>query len=469
MTHSSPPELPGASSGTAPAAAPRVPDVVPLADDVHLVAPALAGGRPLALAPVAPATGRAAGQLVVAAVWTLAVSCVLLTGAALGVGLVVLVVGVPLLVVTLALARGYGRAERARLAAQLGAHVPPPAPPVRRPGLRGWLLRTLDGHAWTALSHALVVALLAATAITVTTLLAAVALVALAALVVPAVRDATVAGPWWLALLVLPACAWGAAVVVQATTLLQLRLSRAMLGGRSRAEAERAARAAEERAEVAEVRAVRLHETRAAAVEAADAERRRIERDLHDGAQQRLVALGVELGVARRAAAHDPEAAARALDSAHSEVKEVLAELRDLVRGVHPAVLTDRGLDAALSALAARSPVPVEVDAGGLGRGTAGTTPAQAAAYFVVAEALTNVAKHAGATSAAVHADVVGSGADARLRVRISDDGRGGARATPGSGLDGLRRRVEALDGSFDLVSPAGAGTVLTVEVPCAS
>ncbi|QGQ18261.1 sensor histidine kinase [Cellulomonas sp. JZ18] len=466
MSHSSPSAAPAESPGAAPAVPP---DVVPLAADARLVAPALADGRALVLAPVHPATLRAAGQLVVAAFWTLAVAVVLLTGAGLGVSLVVLVVGLPVLVVTLVLARGYGRAERARLAAQLGAAIPAPAPPVRRRGFRGWWLRTVEGHAWTALAHAVVVLLLAWTAVAVVTALTAVALVALAALVVPALRVTPVVGPWWLALVVLPLAAWGAALVAQATTLLQLRLSRAMLGGRSRAEAERAARAAEQRAEVAEVRAVRLHETRAAAVEAADAERRRIERDLHDGAQQRLVALGVELGVARRAAAHDPEAAVRALDSAHAEVKEVLAELRDLVRGVHPAVLTDRGLDAALSALAARSPVRVEVDASGLDGASVGTTPAQAAAYFVVAEALTNVAKHAGATSAAVRADVVGTGADARLRVRISDDGVGGARATPGSGLDGLRRRVEALDGSFDLVSPVGAGTVLTVEVPCAS
>ncbi|WP_136517962.1 MULTISPECIES: sensor histidine kinase [Cellulomonas] len=465
MTHSSPPRPPGA----APGAAPGAPDVVPLAADVRLVAPAVAGGRALALAPVHRATWRAVGQLVVAAFWTLAVAVVLLAGAAVGVGLVLLVVGVPVLVVTLLLARAYGRAERARLGAQLGARVPPPAPPVRRRGFLGFCMRTLDGHAWTAVSHALVVMLLTWTALAVVVALAAVGGVAAVELAVPPARTALQVDPWWWGVIVLPVAVWGAAVVAQATTLLQLRLSRAMLGGRSRAEADRAARAAEERAAVAEGRAVRLHETRAAAVEAADAERRRIERDLHDGAQQRLVALGVELGVARRAAAHDPEAAVRALDSAHTEVKEVLAELRDLVRGVHPAVLTDRGLDAALSALAARSPVPVEVDASGLEGATAPTAPAQAAAYFVVAEALTNVAKHAGARSATVRADVVGTGADARLRVRIGDDGRGGALAGRGSGLDGLRRRVEALDGSFDLVSPAGGGTVLTVEVPCAS
>ncbi|MFC7876652.1 sensor histidine kinase, partial [Isoptericola sp. NPDC057391] len=223
-----------------------------------------------------------------------------------------------------------------------------------------------------------------------------------------------------------------------------------------------AATAAAERAAV-------LTETRSQAVAAADAERRRIERDLHDGAQQRLVALGVELGVARRIAERDPAASAAALEHAHDEVKATLAELRDLVRGIHPAVLSDRGLDAALSALAARSPVPVRVEASA-DVSRAGSA-AQAAAYFVVAEALTNVAKHADARSVRVRADVVDDGGDhdARLRVVVEDDGRGGAEPSPGSGLAGLRGRVAALDGVFDLDSPAGAGTRLTVEVPCAS
>ena len=236
-----------------------------------------------------------------------------------------------------------------------------------------------------------------------------------------------------------------------------------MLGSSPRAEAIEAARQAQARADEAEDRAVVLTQTRTAAVGAADEERRRIERDLHDGAQQRLVALGVELGAAKRRASSDPEAAA-ALEHAHREVKETLAELRDLVRGIHPAVLTDRGLDAALSALAARSPVPVTVDVPGpLNRAS---TSAQAAAYFVVAEALTNVAKYAQATSVTVTATITPS---QNLRLLIADDGRGGATPTPGSGLDGLRSRVAALDGTFDLDSPAGAGTRLTVEVPCAS
>ncbi|MBD7919998.1 sensor domain-containing protein [Cellulomonas sp. Sa3CUA2] len=442
------------------AAAPPTPDEIPLADDVRLVSPMLTGGRALALAPVAGATWAGAGQIVLAAAVSLAASILLVTGVGLGIGLAVLVVGVPLLVLTLVLARGYGTGERARLRAQLGVVVPPPAPGPAAPYRpRSWWPWLRDARSWAAVAHALLTCLLAWTAGSVALSLAAFALV------VPAAPLAGRVNGFHLALLVPGALValWLAALVVQLTNLAQVRLTRALLGGRSRAEAERAARAAEQRADVAEGRAEHLRETRTAAVVAADDERRRIERDLHDGAQQRLVALGVELGVARRTAAQDPAAAVAAIDAAHGEVKEVLAELRDLVRGVHPAVLTDRGLDAALSALAARCPVPVDVDAQGVGDGVG--SQAQAAAYFVVAEALTNLAKHATATRASVRAAVDGD----RLRIEVADDGAGGAHAAPGGGLDGLRRRVEALDGTFHLVSPAGRGTVLTVEVPCAS
>jgi len=451
--------------GAPPAARHHPPPVVTtvdatLADDVRDVAPMLTGGRALALAPVSGATWGGAGQMVGAALLSLVVMILLVTGLATGVGLVVVVVGVPLLVATLLLARGYGVVERLRLRAQLGVVVPSPAPgpgPAYHP--RTWWPWLRDARAWGAVAHAVLTTLLVWTAGSIALALTAGALVVpVAPLSGPvSARHLLVLAP--LAVLAL----WVSALVVQVTTLAQVRMGRVLLGGRSRAEAERAARAAEQRATVAEGRAEHLRETRSAAVVAADEERRRIERDLHDGAQQRLVALGVELGVARRAASQDPGVATAALASAHGEVKEVLAELRDLVRGVHPAVLTDRGLDAALSALAARSPVPVDVDADGIG--SAVGPQAQAAAYFVVAEALTNVAKHAGATRAAVRATVHGD----RLRVEVSDDGNGAAEAAPGGGLDGLRRRVEALDGTFDLVSPAGRGTVLTVEVPCAS
>jgi signal transduction histidine kinase len=192
-------------------------------------------------------------------------------------------------------------------------------------------------------------------------------------------------------------------------------------------------------------------------VAAADAERRRIERDLHDGAQQRLVALAMTLGRAK--ATEDPLAARELLDAAHRESKAALAELRSLARGIHPAVLTDRGLDAALSALAARCPVPVAV-AVDLPRRAAPAV--EAIAYFVVAEALTNVAKHSHASRASLCVAIEGG----ELAIEVSDDGRGGARPD-GGGLTGLRDRVRAVDGTLLLVSPEGEGTTLRVELPC--
>jgi signal transduction histidine kinase len=200
-----------------------------------------------------------------------------------------------------------------------------------------------------------------------------------------------------------------------------------------------------------------LEQTRAGMVAAADAERRRIERDLHDGAQQRLVALAMTLGRAR--ATEDTTLSKRLLDEAHGEAKEALVELRNLARGIHPAVLTDRGLDAAVSALAARSPVPVAVDVDLPRR----ADPAiEAIAYFVVAEALTNVAKHSGATRAWLTLGLEGPD----LVVEVLDNGHGGANPD-GGGLRGLRDRVRAVDGSVTLTSPPHAGTTLRVELPC--
>jgi signal transduction histidine kinase len=205
-----------------------------------------------------------------------------------------------------------------------------------------------------------------------------------------------------------------------------------------------------------------LQDTRSRMVAAADSERRRIERDLHDGAQQRLVALAMTLGRARTRLGDDPETARALVDEAHGEAKQALAELRDLARGIHPSVLTDRGLDAALSALAARCPVPVEVRVDVPRRAAAGI---EAVAYFVVAEALTNVTKHSAAHRARVDAVRRGD----VLQLTITDDGRGGADLATGSGLAGLRDRVRAVDGTFVLTSPTGGPTTIGVELPCES
>ncbi|MCK9894454.1 histidine kinase [Frankia sp. AgB32] len=205
-----------------------------------------------------------------------------------------------------------------------------------------------------------------------------------------------------------------------------------------------------------------LESSRAGMVAAAAAERRRIERDLHDGAQQRLVAVAMTLGRARARFGEDPDGAADLVAEAHTETKRALAELRDLARGIHPSVLTDRGLDAALSGLAARCPVPVDID---IDRVPRRDPDAEAVAYFFVAEALTNIARH----SAASRARVLVRRGYGRLVVEVADDGRGGARERDGTGLTGLHDRARAVDGAFSLTSPAGVGTTLRLELPCES
>ncbi|MBO3083132.1 sensor histidine kinase [Cellulomonas fengjieae] len=452
---------------------PTPPSSVSVSDDLRTVAPAFTDPRALLLAPVSAATWRGISQIVVGSFVLVLATLLLTIGLSLGLSLAILFVGIPLLVGTLLLCRPFARLERARLHAQLGVEIPAPRYPRRDGILASWGAVLTDGRTWAHVAYIVVAGLI----LTVQGLLVtATGSFALGALVYPVVAVAGDLGaPPVPLVLLLPGgvlLAWITALITQAGSLAMVRTARALVGASPRAEAVEAARQAQTRAAQAQARAtqaegraVELTETRTAAVGAADEERRRIERDLHDGAQQRLVALGVELGSARRKVSSDPDASA-ALEHAHREVKETLAELRDLVRGIHPAVLTDRGLDAALSALAARSPVPVRVevpDPPSLARASAS---AQAAAYFVAAEALTNAAKHAEAGAITVLADV--TPADT-LRLVISDDGRGGATATPGSGLDGLRSRVAALDGTFDLDSPAGAGTRLTVEVPCAS
>jgi len=204
-----------------------------------------------------------------------------------------------------------------------------------------------------------------------------------------------------------------------------------------------------------------LATTRAGAVDVQETELRRIERDLHDGAQARLVALGMNLGLAEQKLAGDPEAARDLVAEARAGVEQALRELRDLARGVHPPVLTDRGLGAAVASLAHASAVPVVVEEDVPERPPA---VVETAAYFVVAEAMANAAKHAKATQITVR---IARDAD-RLVVEVTDDGRGGADLA-GSGLVGLRRRVEALDGTLAVTSPSGGGTVLRAELPCES
>ncbi|NAZ86569.1 sensor histidine kinase [Kineococcus indalonis] len=199
--------------------------------------------------------------------------------------------------------------------------------------------------------------------------------------------------------------------------------------------------------------------TRAAALDAHATELRRIERDLHDGIQNRMVAVVVHLGAAERALRRDPVAALPFVLTAHSAADQALADLRAVVRSIYPPVLADRGLAEAVSGLAAHSSVPCTVRTGALPRIPAAV---EAAAYAAVAEGLTNAAKHSGARRVDVHLGVRGG----RLVVEVSDDGGGGAQEARGTGLSGIRRRVQALDGTVQLHSPAGGPTLLRIAVP---
>ncbi|MFI0150986.1 sensor histidine kinase [Streptomyces lydicus] len=212
-------------------------------------------------------------------------------------------------------------------------------------------------------------------------------------------------------------------------------------------------------------RVVDLTESRDGIVDAADAERRRIERDLHDGAQQRLVSLALNLGLAKATLTDLPPEAREVIDAAHREAKDAIEELSSLVRGLHPAVLDELGLDAALSGLAARAPLPVRLRVDLPQDPSERVAPAvEAVAYFVVSEALTNVAKHAREAS---RAEVTVTRLGGILRVVIADDGAGGADSSRGTGLTGLAQRVRSVDGTFRMSSPVGGPTMMSVELPC--
>jgi signal transduction histidine kinase len=388
---------------------------------------------------------------------------ILSVGLTLGAGLLIVWVGVLVLALTLLAWRGGAWLERRWVRATLGVHIPEPYRPLPAGSL--WQrARVLAGDpaTWKDLTYLILLLPLGMVWFVVTTTLWAFGLGGLTAPLwywMPSSGGVALFANGdrsWFVLDTLPeallACVVGAALCVAAAWAVRAMaaahgaLALALLGPsdsqlRARVEA--------------------LQASRDRAVDSAEAERRRIERDLHDGAQQRLVALAMDLGMARAKLETDPAAATALVGQAHEEAKRALAELRDLARGIHPAVLEDRGLDAAISALAARSPVPVEVDV------TTGRLPGpvESAAYFVVAEALTNAAKHARAAEIGVriarHRDL--------LIVEVIDDGAGGADPARGTGLRGLADRVGAVDGHLTIISPAGGPTVIRAELPCGS
>jgi signal transduction histidine kinase len=346
--------------------------------------------------------------------------------------------------------------QRSRFAALLDVHIPPlPRDPAASTWLRRLVAETRSGRTWRQVGYHLL-SVVTGTAGMVLVVSAWSLGLTFGTAFAHAWRPGNSLFGWTLAdpvtLTVLTAVGvalfFAAPWVARGAALVDVALARALLGPSRSDELGQQVQA--------------LERSRAGIVDAADAERRRIERDLHDGAQQRLVSLAMNLGMARAKTADAPEAARQAIVQAHEEAKQALAELRDFVRGLHPAVLDDRGLDAALSGLAARSPVPVrlrvEVD-----RRPSPTI--EAVAYFVVAESLTNVAKHAGASR--VDVDVTRHGD--RLRIAVTDDGRGGARADGGTGLRGLGQRVASVDGTLTIDSPPGGPTLIAVDLPCES
>jgi signal transduction histidine kinase len=366
----------------------------------------------------------------------------------------------PFIWATFVWSRGLGRAERSRTAALMGVEIGDPIPPLARPSWWGRLWeRVRSRPRWKEIGHhaaRLVIDVIGFALVT------AAWTGSLAMLLLPLYVDVLPgdSAKFWFAEVTSGAGALVAAAVGVLGLLLvapwitigwaamQLRLAQALLGPDPEA--------------VHHEQVTRLETSRTAAVDSAETERRRIERDLHDGAQQRLVALAANLGAAKEKLDADPAGGKAMVAEAHEEAKAALAEIRDLVRGIHPVILEDRGLDAALSAVIARSPVPVELDVDVAVRPPAAV---ESAAYFVVNEALVNIARHAHATRAVVSIARAGN----RLVIEVRDDGQGGADPATGTGLRGLRDRVTGLGGSMYVISPPGGPTTISVELPCGS
>ncbi|MCM3299037.1 sensor domain-containing protein [Streptomyces pseudogriseolus] len=414
----------------------------------------------------APAEGRAWRELAYVLL-SLPISILLFTYAvtmvSLGAGLLVTFLGVPVLAAALAGCRGFGSVERARARGLLDLDVGEPEPlRLKRQGFLGWVGAVLkSGTSWRALLYSVLQLPWAVLSFTVTVTFWSVGWSLLTyplwfwVLLLYAGQEgiqlygdehhaiyldnpfeiAVTAGVGLLFTLATP---W----IVRALTTVDRLMVHGLLGPSRLA-----------------TRVVELESDRGVVVDTAAADLRRIERDLHDGAQARLVSLAMDLGLAKEKLREDPQAAARMVDEAHGEVKTALQELRDLARGIHPAVLTDRGLDAALSAVAARCTVPVQVEVDLSER----PAPAiEGIAYFTVSELLQNVTKHSRASWAAV--EVWRS--ENRLMLQVVDNGVGGADRSRGSGLAGLTERLDAVDGILVVDSPAGGPTRVTAELP---
>jgi signal transduction histidine kinase len=378
----------------------------------------------------------------------------LVTGLAVGTGTAITLIGIPVLVGMLFAWRGLAMGERRLLNLLLGLELADPYRPLGSPSALGRLReRIADPATWKDLVYLFLAFPLGlfSFVVTVTTLSVALGLL-LAPVYSWALPEAIDLGFLELdttaeALLCVPfglLAGFLALLAIRVLAAMHTSVASLLLG--SSPDPELSARVQD------------LQGSRARIIAAADAERRRLERDLHDGAQQRLVAVSLVLGLARRRMASG-EPAEDLVAQADEEARQAITELRDLARGIHPAILTDRGLEAGLRDLAARASVPVVVSGAPEERLP---EPVEAAAYFLVSEALTNVAKYAQATEASVDVRVEGGAAV----IEVADDGIGGAQPGSGSGLRGLADRVGALDGSLQLDSPPGQGTRLRARIP---
>jgi signal transduction histidine kinase len=381
---------------------------------------------------------------------------------ATGASLLITLVGLPILTATFLLARGGAWFERRRARALLGVEIDDP---VRRPAKGSSLWHKLvapfrDRTTWKELFYLwLVQPVQSVVNFTVAVTAWAVPIWAIT-LPIYALRWQGAAPEIWPGERL---DTWHEVIPTAVAGLVLLPLVPWIIRGFAGADAAAAGWGlSPSKTEALEERLDELRQTQARSVDIAIADRRQIERDLHDGAQQRLLSLGMDLGMALEKFETDPDAARALVGDAHQELQRAIAELRNLARGVHPAVLTDRGLDAALSALAARSPIPARLDVQLRERPPASV---EATAYFIVAEALANAAKHARAHAIDVRVRLIGD----KLRVEVADDGVGGAEERPGGGIAGLADRASSVEGSLSISSPTGGPTIIAAELPCAS
>jgi signal transduction histidine kinase len=381
------------------------------------------------------------------------------TGWSLGLGMLITLIGFPILLLTMIVVRGLSHVERGRAALVSDEPLIARYKPAKEGIWQRFKTEFSDAQNWRDLGWAL---LLLPVGIAGFTIAVTAISVVLGLVFAPAwtwalwhSADPPDLGAFHVTNIWTAFAATAIGLAVAPLGLALIRGSAAATGALARALLAPRTEELEERVEV-------LQATRAGAVNAAAAELERIERDLHDGAQARLVAIAMDLGLAQQKLDEDPEQARQLLAEARDGASAALVELRDLARGIRPALLAERGLAEAVRAFAARSPVPASVTAD-LGDERM-PEPVESAAYFVVAEALANVAKHADAKRATV--SLVRR--EDRLEVLVVDDGHGGANPD-GGGLKGLRARVEALDGTLGVASPAGGPTMLRAEFPCGS